>query len=108
MKQKANGEQKYTGDETKTGLLAEQFDLKRKSGWRTRTLKRTVKNKANTRCIQLGWLHFNEHSRRFVAMRLNRGGGTRHNYNTRSASNMFYNLPKVRTNYKIFNIRFKI
>ena len=31
----------------------------------------------------------------------------RHNYNTRSASNMFYTLPKVRTNYGIFNIRFK-
>ena len=31
----------------------------------------------------------------------------RHKYNTRSASNMFYTLPKVRTNYGIFNIRFK-
>jgi len=31
----------------------------------------------------------------------------RHNYNTRSASNMSYTLPKVRTNYGIFNIRFK-
>ena len=30
----------------------------------------------------------------------------KHNYNTRSASNMFYTLPKVRTNYGIFNIRF--
>ena len=34
-------------------------------------------------------------------------GNKRHNYNTRSASNMFYTLPKVRTNYGIFNIRFK-
>ena len=31
----------------------------------------------------------------------------RQNYNTRSASNMFYTLPKGRTNYGIFNIRFK-
>ena len=31
----------------------------------------------------------------------------RHNYNTRSASNMFYTLPKVKTNYGIFNIRLK-
>jgi len=31
----------------------------------------------------------------------------RHYYNTRSASNMFYTLPKVRTNYGIFNISFK-
>ena len=31
----------------------------------------------------------------------------RHNYNTRSASNMFCTLPKVRTNYGIFSIRFK-
>ena len=31
----------------------------------------------------------------------------RHNYNTSSASNMFYTLPKVRTNYGLFNIRFK-
>ena len=31
----------------------------------------------------------------------------RHNYNTRSASNMFYILPKVKTNYGIFNIRLK-
>ena len=31
----------------------------------------------------------------------------RHNYNTRSVSNMLYTLPKVRTNYGIFNIRFK-
>ena len=31
----------------------------------------------------------------------------RHNYNTRSASNMFYTIPKVRKNYGIFNIRFK-
>ena len=31
----------------------------------------------------------------------------RQNYNTRSASNMFYSLPKVRTNYGLFNIRFK-
>ena len=31
----------------------------------------------------------------------------RHNYNTRSASNMFYTLTKVRTNYGIFNIRSK-
>ena len=31
----------------------------------------------------------------------------RHSYNTRSASNMFYTLPKVKTNYGIFNIRFK-
>ena len=31
----------------------------------------------------------------------------RHNYNTRIASNMFYTLPEVRTNYGIFNIRFK-
>jgi len=31
----------------------------------------------------------------------------RHNYNTRSASNMFYTLPKVRPNYGIFNIRFR-
>ena len=28
-------------------------------------------------------------------------------YNTRSISNMFYTLPKVQTNYGIFNIRFK-
>ena len=31
----------------------------------------------------------------------------RQNYNTRSASNMFYTLPKGRTNYGILNIRFK-
>ena len=31
----------------------------------------------------------------------------RHDYNTRSSSNMFYTLPKVKTNYGIFNIRFK-
>ena len=31
----------------------------------------------------------------------------RQNYNTRSASNMFYTLLKVGTNYGIFNIRFK-
>ena len=31
----------------------------------------------------------------------------RHNYNTRSVSNTFYTLPKVRTNFGIFNIRFK-
>ena len=31
----------------------------------------------------------------------------RHNCNTRSASNMFYTLPKVTTSYGIFNIRFK-
>lgn len=31
----------------------------------------------------------------------------RHNYNTRSASNMSYTLSKVKTNYGIFNIRFK-
>ena len=31
----------------------------------------------------------------------------RYNYNTRSASNMFYSLPKVRTNYGLFHIRFK-
>ena len=31
----------------------------------------------------------------------------RHDYYTRSALNMFYTLPKVRTNYGIFNIRFK-
>ena len=31
----------------------------------------------------------------------------RHDYNTRSASNMLYTLPEVRTNYGIFNIRFK-
>ena len=31
----------------------------------------------------------------------------RHNYNTRSSSNMFYSLPKVRTNYGLFNIRFE-
>ena len=31
----------------------------------------------------------------------------RHDYNTRSASNMFYTLPKGRTNYGIFSIRFK-
>ena len=31
----------------------------------------------------------------------------RQNYNTRSGSNMFYTLPKGRTNYGIFNIRFK-
>ena len=31
----------------------------------------------------------------------------RQNYNTRSASNMFYTLPKGRTNYGIFSIRFK-
>ena len=31
----------------------------------------------------------------------------RHNYSTRSASKMFYTLPKVRTNYGKFNIRFK-
>jgi len=31
----------------------------------------------------------------------------RHNYNTRSALNMFYTLPKVRTNYGILNIKFK-
>ena len=28
-------------------------------------------------------------------------------YNARSALNMVYILPKVRTNYEIFNIRFK-
>ena len=32
----------------------------------------------------------------------------RHNYNTRGASNMFYTLTKVRTNYGIFNIRFTV
>ena len=32
----------------------------------------------------------------------------RHNYNTRSASNIFYTLPKVRTLYGIFNIRFTV
>ena len=32
----------------------------------------------------------------------------RHNYNTGSASNMFYTLPKVRTNYGIFTIRFTV
>ena len=31
----------------------------------------------------------------------------RHNYSTRSAWNMFYTLPKVKTNYGIFNIRLK-
>ena len=31
----------------------------------------------------------------------------RHNYTTRSALNMFYTLPKVRTNYGIFNKIFK-
>ena len=31
----------------------------------------------------------------------------RHNCNTRSASNLFYTLPKVRTNYGIFHQRFK-
>ena len=31
----------------------------------------------------------------------------RQNYNTRSASSMFYTLPKGRKNYGIFNIRFK-
>ena len=31
----------------------------------------------------------------------------RHNYNTRSASNLFYTFPKVRSNYGIFNITFK-
>ena len=31
----------------------------------------------------------------------------RHNYNTRSASNTFYTLPKVKTNYRIFNIKLK-
>ena len=31
----------------------------------------------------------------------------KHSYNTRSASKMFYTLPKVRTSYGIFNIRFK-
>ena len=31
----------------------------------------------------------------------------RHIYNTRSASSLFYNLLKVRTNYGIFNLRFK-
>ena len=31
----------------------------------------------------------------------------KHNYNTRSVSSLFYTLPKVRTNYGIFNLRFK-
>ena len=31
----------------------------------------------------------------------------KHNCNTRSASNFSYSLPKVRTNYGIFNLRFK-
>ena len=31
----------------------------------------------------------------------------KHNYNTRSASSLSYTLPKVRTNYGIFNLRFK-
>ena len=31
----------------------------------------------------------------------------RHNYNTSSASSMFYTLSEVRTNYGIYNIRFK-
>ena len=30
----------------------------------------------------------------------------KHNYNTRSASSLSYTLPKVRTNYGIFNLRF--
>ena len=32
----------------------------------------------------------------------------KHNYNTRSASNLFHALFKVRTNYGIFNLRFKV
>ena len=31
----------------------------------------------------------------------------KHNHNTRSASNLSYTLPKVRTSYGIFNTRFK-
>ena len=31
----------------------------------------------------------------------------KHIYNTRSASNLSYALPKVRTNYRIFNLKFK-
>ena len=31
----------------------------------------------------------------------------RHNHDTRNASNMFCTLPKVRTNYGMFNVRFK-
>lgn len=31
-------------------------------------------------------------------------GNKRHNYNTRSASNLFYTLPKVRTNSGLFNV----
>lgn len=83
LEEKANADRKDAQDETKRKLLAELFSQKKKKqkrsqdGERGRKRDEHPKKKVKTRRIQLGWLHFDEHSGRFVAMRLNRGGGTR-------------------------------
>ena len=83
VEEKANADQKDARDETKRKLFAELFSQKKKKQKRSQDGERGhkrdehPKKKVKTRRIQLGWLHFDEHSGRFVAMRLNRGGGTR-------------------------------
>lgn len=83
VEEKANADQKDARDETKRKLFAELFSQKKKKQKRSQDGERGhkrdehPKKKVKTQRIQLGWLHFDEHSGRFVAMRLNRGGGTR-------------------------------
>ena len=83
LEAKVNAERKDTRDDTKRKLLAELFGQKQKKIKRSqdrevgRKRKDPPKGNVKTRRIQIGWLHFDDQLGRFVAMRLNRGGGTR-------------------------------